>query len=84
MSSFSFSISRVARILPRTQFEFGNESTNVRNSCRSQIWCAKHELLRFALQFLSPTLNLALHRLFQAERVPRTVSLQWIVLTQIR
>ncbi|WP_029178725.1 hypothetical protein, partial [Streptococcus suis] len=39
------------------QFEVGNEANSVRISRRGQIWSVKHELLRFALQILSPTFN---------------------------
>ncbi|WP_366533920.1 hypothetical protein, partial [Streptococcus suis] len=39
------------------QFELGNRANFVRNSRNGQIWSAKHELLRFASQILSPTFN---------------------------
>ncbi|MEG3307660.1 hypothetical protein RFL04_00660 [Streptococcus suis] len=39
------------------QFEVGDEANSVRISRNGQIWSAKHELLRFASQILSPTFN---------------------------
>ncbi|HFI0628292.1 TPA: hypothetical protein ACGO2S_001224, partial [Streptococcus suis] len=41
------------------QFEVGDKANFVRNNRNGQIWSVKHELLRFASQILSPTLNLA-------------------------
>ena len=39
------------------QFEVGDKANFVRNSRNGQIWSVKHELLRFAVQILSPTFN---------------------------
>ncbi|HFI0422964.1 TPA: hypothetical protein ACGOZR_001870, partial [Streptococcus suis] len=39
------------------QFEVGDEANSIRISRIGQIWSVKNELLRFALQILSPTFN---------------------------
>ncbi len=44
------------KLSPR-QFEVGDKANSVRNSRNGRIWSVKHELLRFALQILSPTFN---------------------------
>ncbi|MFX4036880.1 hypothetical protein ACJBZ3_12235, partial [Streptococcus suis] len=48
---------KFATKLSGRQFEVGNRANFVRNSRNGQIWSAKHELLRFASQILSPTFN---------------------------
>ncbi|WP_024409591.1 hypothetical protein, partial [Streptococcus suis] len=48
---------KFATKLSGRQFEVGDEANFVRNSRNDQIWSAKHELLRFASQILSPTFN---------------------------
>ncbi|HFI0749596.1 TPA: hypothetical protein ACGO57_001636, partial [Streptococcus suis] len=40
------------------QFEVGDKANFVRNSRNGQIWSVKYELLRFAVQILSPSSRL--------------------------